>query len=130
MKIVAIEDELAQGKFLRLMFPGIKVCREIPEAHWELSRYKPDLILTDINVMGQNAISYLLENADNLQDVGVVIVSGCSSKTIQNAYNDLESAGITVVGTIQKPFDKCQTQTILNMWHETPRKLPSRKLSR
>src|SRR5687767_11649262 len=65
----------------------------------------PDVIILDLQMPGRDGVSALRLLADTRSSAKIFLVTGMDERTIAAAEQYGVSRGLTVLGTLQKPFD-------------------------
>lgn len=104
-----VDDESHVRTFVRLLLKevGIEECWEAPDGATALelvARYRPQLLLLDVNMPQMNGIEMLAKLREAQSDIPVVIVSAQSSLGVVN-----EAARLGAVGYVLKQLPKADS---------------------
>lgn len=124
-EILIIDDEVSFTEMVKLNLElngKYTVKSEYRGAHGleAAKEFKPDLILLDILMPGQNGIEVLqaLKNDNETKSIPVIMISALKSTMAKNEIVDIYGAG-----TIEKPFTfqalESKIEEVLGMWHKT-----------
>jgi EAL domain-containing protein (putative c-di-GMP-specific phosphodiesterase class I) len=83
----------------------------------------PDVIILDLQMPGRDGVSALRLLADTRSSAKIFLVTGMDERTIAAAEQYGVSRGLTVLGTLQKPFDPDDLLAKLERAHATIRPL-------
>lgn len=124
-EILIIDDEVSFTEMVKLNLElngKYTVKSEYRGSHGleAAKEFKPDLILLDILMPGQNGIEVLqaLKNDSETKAIPVIMISALKSTMAKNEIVDIYGAG-----TIEKPFTfqalESKIEEVLGTWHKT-----------
>jgi EAL domain-containing protein (putative c-di-GMP-specific phosphodiesterase class I) len=88
-----------------------------------LAQTRPDVIVLDLQMPGDDGVSMLRYLANNDIRAGILLVTGMDERTIAAAEQYGLSRGLLVLGTLQKPFEPDELRQQLERAHASIRPL-------
>ena len=82
-----------------------------------------DVVVLDLFMPGADGIELLRVLANNNSQASVVLISGKDTSVLYSAKELATEQGITVLGTLQKPFRAQELEVILNTYVKSPLKI-------
>jgi FixJ family two-component response regulator len=79
-----------------------------------LARIRPSVIFLDISMPGRDGMQLITQLAATGYDGRIVIVSGSDPRYVQMSAANAKARGLTVAGTLPKPFRKQQVVDLLS----------------
>jgi EAL domain-containing protein (putative c-di-GMP-specific phosphodiesterase class I)/CheY-like chemotaxis protein len=95
-----------------------------------LESARPDVIILDLQMPGEDGVSALRHLADVRSQAQIFLVTGMDERTIASAEQYGLRRGLTVSGTLQKPFDPAELLARLERAHAAIRPLTATDLAR
>jgi len=93
-----------------------------------VDQHKPDVIVLDLQMPGLDGVSALRHLADVHSTAKIFLVTGMDERTIASAEQYGLRRGLTIFGTLQKPFDPGELFTRLERAHAAIRPLTAADL--
>ena len=102
-KILVIDDNNDLTQIISLLLVGegyqVKVCNDLEEGRFCLYDWKPQILLLDVNIDGEDSRSFCQKiKAENHEAIKVILMSGDESTLDYNEWTEADDC-------IAKPFD-------------------------
>ena len=102
-KILVIDDNIDLTKIISLLLAAegyeVKVCNDLQEALYCLYDWKPQILLLDVNINGEDGRSFCQKvKAEKHEALKVILMSGDESTLDYNEWTEADDC-------IAKPFD-------------------------
>ena len=102
-KILVIDDNIDLTQIIRLVLTvegyEVKVCNDLEEGLYCLYDWKPQILLLDVNIDGEDSRSFCQKvKAEKHEAIKVILMSGDESTLDYNEWTDADDC-------IAKPFD-------------------------
>ena len=102
-KILVIDDNIDLTQIIRLVLTGegyeVKVCNDLEEGLFCLYDWKPQILLLDVNIDGEDSRSFCQKvKAEKHAAIKVILMSGDESTLAYNEWTEADDC-------IAKPFD-------------------------
>ncbi len=111
-RILIVDDEPAVSEVLSEFLSGIgfdvKVAADATAAEAAIAEYRPDVILTDINLPGRSGLDVMRVAREHDPEIAVIVITGYAS-----AGTAIEALRQGALDYITKPFDLDQVQKLV-----------------
>ncbi|MFT5655332.1 MAG: EAL domain-containing protein (putative c-di-GMP-specific phosphodiesterase class I) [Arenicella sp.] len=118
-KLLVVDDEIDFGRYVREVAEsqGFEVLlTDNPMEFSALYSDNLDVVVLDLFMPGADGIELLRFLADNNSQASVVFMSGKDNSVLYTAKELATEQGISVLGTLQKPFRARELEVILNKY--------------
>ena len=119
-RMLVVDDDLVQRTVIGKI--GAKTgydCLTVPSlelAESVLSREAFDVMTVDLSLGERDGIELLRLVADRgLQDMSIVVISGCDGRVLKSTKRVADSLGLSVIGTLGKPLDLDELKDLLQL---------------
>lgn len=134
VRLLVLDDDVELGELIgelgRRAGFDTAVTSDAAAFNEELGRAAPDLIVLDLQMPGTDGIQILKDLASGGAGAAILLVSGMDKRTIASAEHFGRTAGLNLVGHVQKPFAPETLLARLASAHEATRKLTRDDLAR
>ena len=120
-RVMIVDDDQAFGAFVRRVAQGcgyeVLTTTDAITFQAEYSRFRPDLILLDLQMPGTDGVELLRALADLACTAQILVMSGFDAKVIDTARRLGAARGLRMGRVLTKPIRAADLQEILNEPH-------------
>ncbi|ABM03786.1 regulatory protein for cyclic-di-GMP, EAL domain protein [Psychromonas ingrahamii 37] len=118
-KLLVVDDEIDFAKFVKDVAEDLDfevLLTDNPVEFSSLYCNNIDIVVLDLFMPGTDGIELLRYLADNNSHASVIFMSGRNSSVLHSAKELASEQGISVLGTLQKPFRAKELEDVLNKY--------------
>lgn len=129
VSILIVEDEAFQRSVLNRMLQclGISNLNEASngkEALEIINKKEPDLMVCDLKMPGMDGMELIRHLSRRQKKTAVIIASGMEPSLIHSAETMAQAYGVTILGSIEKPFTRNKLEALLRKYRLIQHKHP------
>lgn len=108
-RLLVIDDEVEFANFVEgassTLNYEVALCHDCKTAREKIREFKPDLLVLDIVMPGEDGIEFLqwFSEEDKKKDIQVILVTGFNPHYMEMAEKLGSLSGINILTTLQKP---------------------------